>query len=461
MASTDYRARARSFLPRDPRVAEPYRLTPRLAFRIGILGALALAAFALHVLRLWALQVLSGDEYLRVAQNNQLRRIRVEAPRGQILDRHGKLLVDNAKATSVQLWPAQLPKDARYRAVRRIARVLGVPLAEVLRKIESQKQDPVTPITLKENVPDEVVRFLLERQMDFPGVAVRDTGIRRYPLGDLASHVVGHVGEITKTQLKELEGYRLGDRIGQRGAEAAFDRFLRGRPGLQRLRIDSSGRPRGDPITVQDPVDGDTVRLTLDLELQRAAEDAIEYGIGLAHENDNWYADGGAAVALDPRNGEVLALASLPTYDPGAYVNPRKRGELAKLVNKSVAARHNYPGLNRAVENLYPPGSTFKPITALAAIQEGLIGPYDTLPCVPVLYYGRDRHPFRNWTPNVIQAMDLPTAIEHSCDTYFYELGYKFYKLPATRGHPFQEWAARWGFGRPTGLDIGGELPGL
>ena len=460
MASTEYRARPRSFLPRDPRVAEPYRLTPRLAFRIGILGALALTAFALLVLRLWALQVLSGDEYKRVAANNQLRHIRVEAPRGQILDRQGRLLVDNTKATSVQLWPAQLPEN-RYRTVRRIARVLDVPLADVLRKIERHKQDPVTPITLKENVPDAAVRWLLERQTEFPGIEVHDRDVRRYPLGELASHVVGHVGEITEIQLKELDGYRLGDRIGQRGAEGAFDRFLRGRPGLERLTIDSSGRPRSDPDRIQDPLPGDTVRLTLDVGLQRAAEQAIIDGIELAHANDNWYANGGAAVAMDPRTGEILALASWPEFDPGVYSNPRKRADLRKLVNDDVAAQHNYPGINRAVENLYPPGSTFKPITALAAIQEGLIGPYDTLPCVPVLYYGRDRQPFRNWTPNVGQAMDLPTALEQSCDTYFYELGYQFYKLPPSRGHPLQEWARLWGFGRPTGLDIGGELPGL
>ena len=466
MASTEYRARPRSFLPRDPRVAEPYRLTPRLAFRIGILAALALAAFALLVLRLWALQVLAGDEYLTVAQNNQLRRIRVEAPRGQILDRDGKLLVDNTKATSVQLWPAQLPENRRYRAVRRIARVLGVPLTDLLRKIERHKDDPVTPVTLKENVPEAVVRWLLERQTEFPGIEVRDRDVRRYPLGRVGSHVVGHVGEIDETQLKQLEGYRLGDRIGQRGVEAAFDRFLRGRPGLDRLIIDSSGRPRSNPIEIQQPVPGDTVRLTLDADLQRAAEEAILTGIDLAHQNENWLANGGAAVAMKP-NGEVLALASWPDYHPGAYTNPRRRHELRKLLERNVAEAANSPGINRATQGVYPPGSTWKPVTALAAMQEGLLSPYATIDC-PAVFYVRDSAGkpvtggrFENWNDMSSGPLTLPAALEQSCDTYFYAVGMDFYSLPGERGHPLQDWAARWGFGRPTGIETGDEESGL
>ena len=461
MASTGYPTRPRTFLPRDPRVAEPYRLTPRLAFRIGILGALALAAFALLILRLWALQVLSGDEYLQVAKNNELRRIPVEAPRGQILDRDGKRLVDNTKTTSVRLWPTDLPDKGRYRVVRNLAHVLGVPLPDLLRKIERYKKDPLTPVTVRRNVSEELARFLLERGTQFPGVVLYDEQTRRYPRGALASHVLGHVGEITPQQLRRLDGYRLGDRIGQGGVEGAFDRFLRGRPGLEHVRFDAAGRPRTDAFLVRPPLPGDTVRTTLDADLQQAAEQAILTGIGLAHENDNWYASGGAAVAMDNRTGEVLALASWPEFDPGVYSNPSKAGELPRLTHRRAAERHNFPGLNRAIANLYPPGSTFKPVTALAAVQEGLIGPYDVLPCPPAVYYGRDRHEFRNWTPDVGGSMDLPTALEQSCDTYFYALGYEFYKLPESRGHPLQDWAGRWGFGRPTGLDIGGELPGL
>ncbi|MFN2470899.1 MAG: penicillin-binding protein 2 [Gaiellaceae bacterium] len=467
MASTPFRARPRGFLPRDPRVEEPYRLTPQLAFRIGILAALALAAFALLILRLWALQVLSGDEYLRVAHDNQVRRVRLEAERGPILDRNGKTLVANRTVTSVRISPPDLPEKGRYQELRRLARLLGVPLGEILAKVERQKRDPLTPITIKRDVPRGTVYFLLEHQSEFQGVQIADTQVRRYPLGKLASHLLGHVGEITKKQLEELKDYHLGDRVGQRGAEAAFDGVLRGRTGLATLRVDSAGRPRGDFAQTAAPVPGDAVRLTLDVDLQRAAEEAIATGIRLAIDNENWYANGGAAVALDPRTGEVLALASLPAYHPGAYSNPGKRKELRFLLDERAAEEANFPGINRTTEGLYPPGSTWKPVTALAAIQEGLVGPYDQLPC-PAVFYVRDSagNPvlggeFNNWNDSSSGALTLPQALEQSCDTYFYDLGMRFYSLPGERGHPLQEWASRWGFGRPTGVETGGELGGL
>ena len=466
MASAGYRPKPRGFLPRDPRVEEPYRLTPQLAFRIGILGALALAAFALLILRLWALQVLSGDDYLRVAKNNQLRRISVEATRGQILDRDGRLLVDNRSVTSVRIWPSDLPETRRYQEVKRLARVLQVPLAGVLEKIERQKNDPLTPITVRRDVPERMVRFLEERQADFPGVRIEQTQVRRYPRGELAPQILGNVGEIDEMQLKELKGYKLGDRVGQRGVEAAFDPYLRGKSGLAQVRVDSSGRRRSEAVLTLAPTPGDAVRLTLDAQLQRAAEDAIRHGMALAEQNENWYSRGGAAVAIDPRNGEVLALASLPTYHPGVYSNPHLREGLKPLTQADAALAENTPGLNRATAGLYPPGSTFKPVTALAAIQEGLLSPYEAIDC-PAQYVIRDLNGnpipggiFNNWNKTSSGPLTLAQALEQSCDTYFYDVGYSFYKQPGER-HPLQEWAARWGFGRLTGLDTGGEQSGL
>jgi penicillin-binding protein 2 len=466
LASTGFPSRPRSFLPRDPRVEEPYRLTPQLAFRIGILGALALAAFALLILRLWALQVLSGDDYLRIAKSNQLRRIRVEATRGQILDRNGRVLVDNTSVTSVRIWPSALPEKRRYQEMKRLSRVLDVPLPEVLAKVERQKQDPVTPITIKTNVPEPVVHWLDERQTDYPGVKIEQTQVRRYPHGEMAAQLLGNVGEITEQQLKDLKGYHLGDRIGQRGVEAAFDRYLRGKGGLAQVRINAAGRAITDPTTTQSPTPGDSVRLTLDVKLQRAAEDAIATGIRLAQENDNWYAAGGAAIAMNPTTGEILALASSPSFQPGIFSNPHLRAGLPEVLNDEVAKRANYPGLNRAIEGQYPPGSTFKPVTALAAMQEGLLSPYESIDC-PATYVIKDAYGnpipggvFNNWNDSSSGSLSLAQAIEQSCDTYFYDVGMRFYKQPGDR-HPLQEWARRWGFGHPTGLDIGGEASGL
>jgi penicillin-binding protein 2 len=458
----------RRFLPPDPRTSEPYRLTPQLALRIAILGALALGVFAILFLRLWALQVLSGTTYLKEAQNNQVREVRIEAPRGVILDRHGKVLVGNVAGTAVRLWPTDLPKTWREqrKELRALARVLDVRVADILKGIEARKDDPLTPLVIKRGVHRDQVMFLSERQDAFPGVQIVDNHLRHYRYQSLAAQVLGYVGEISETQLKQLkgDGYTLGDTIGQAGVESTYDKYLRGRDGLSQLHVDSLGRPQSELEPSQLPRGGNAIRLTLDIGLQRAAERALQEGIGLAHADGKWAANGGAIVALDPRDGAVLAMASNPTYQPSVYVS-RDSDKLKQLglFDPAVAKAANYPTLNRALAGLYPPGSTFKPVTAIAAMQEHLVNPYDTLLCSPVYFSPEDKghQPFKNWNPFTSQWMDLRTALAASCDTYFYQLGDRFFTLPQDRGHPLQAWASKFGFGAPTGIDVGPETGGL
>ena len=453
------RSRSHRFLPPDPRVSEPYRLTPQLALRIGILGTIVLAAFAVLFLRLWALQVLSGTQYAHAAQNNNLRTVRVQAPRGAILDRNGDVLVENTVGYSIQIWPAELPREGRYDVLRRLSAVVGVPPLQMAREIEERKGDPLTPVTVKRGVHDDQVNRIAERADEFPGVVVAESYLRAYPFKTLAAHLVGHVGEASPEQMERRKELRLGDEVGQGGIEAAYDEFLRGKPGLARLRVDSLGRPRGDLIRSVDPLPGHAVRTTIDRKLQQAAERALREGISLAHARKQWYADGGAIVALDPRTGEVLALASNPTYRPALFVGRKDRKKLEPLLNPRVAEEENLPGLNRAIAGEYPPGSTFKPVTALAAMQEHLITPYEYLLCRRS--FTRYNHVFNNWDPYVYRYMGLPEALSASCDTYFYELGDRFYRLPPDRGHPLQDWARRLGIGVGTGIDIGPEETGL
>ena len=467
MASTGARVRSGRFLPPDPRVEEPYRLTPGLALRIGILGALILVVFAVLLLRLWALQVLSGSEYLNVAQNNQLRTIRLEAPRGAIIDRDGQVLVTNVPGSAVRIWPADLPKQGRYQELRRLARILHVPLARIVAGIEKRKGDPVTPVTVKAQASKAEVLYLEERQDEFPGVEIHDTYVRDYRAGPVAAHVLGYVGEIQADQLERNReaGYRAGDKVGQAGVEAAYDRYLRGRPGLAQLRVDSLGHPRSDMTQRQSPRGGNSISLTLDLDLQRAAERSLHEWIANATRQGGdcfgcWSANGGAIVALDPRNGAVRALASYPDFDPRIYTEPVEPRDLARAgLTNATAKQRNYPALNRTTMASYPPGSTFKPVTALAAMEERLIAPYDPLLCDG--QYEAYGQVFRNWTLDVYQSMTLPTALEVSCDTYFYRLGEMFWKLPKEYGQPLQKWANRFGFGRRTGIDVGGEVGGL
>jgi penicillin-binding protein 2 len=458
LASRPTPIRPGRFLPRDPRVDAPYRLTPQLVFRIGILGFLTLAVFAILFFRLWALQVLSGNQYLVAAQNNQLRVMRTDAPRGPIEDRYGRVLVENTSATAVKIWPADLPKHGAYAELRRLARILQVPLADITSEIKKHRGDPVTPVTVRDAVSRNEVYYLYEHQSEFPGMAITNTFVRNYPFGDLAAHILGYVGEISPDQLKSSKGYALGDTVGQSGVESSFDKELRGLPGLKQLRVDSLGRPIS-PIELRTPTTpGYAVRLTLDAKLQRAAQQAVVNGINLAQADKQWYAKAGAIVALDPRDGAIRALASYPTFDPAVWTS-RKKGALAPLTNPNVAQTDNYPALDRAIAGAYPPGSTFKPVTALAAMQEHILSPYTVLPCTGT--YKVAGQLFKNWDPFVNTSMTLPTALAQSCDTYFYQVGKSFYDLPPSRGQPLQRWAKTFGFGQQPGLDVGPATSGL
>ena len=454
------------FLPPDPRVIEPYRLTPKLALRLAILGAVALAIFAVLFLRLWALQVLSGEQHLRAAQSNQLRTLRLEAPRGVIRDRKGRILVTNVVGTAVQVWPADRPADGRWQLLQRLGKVLKVPAARIAREIDARRNDPLNPVVVKENISPAELAYLSERNEDFPGVRLAESMVRGYPHGTLAAHLLGHVGEIGEDQLKlrEFDDLQAGDKIGQAGVEAAFDRYLRGTPGLARMRVDSLGQKRGDMTPMRTPMRGNDVELTIDLELQLAAERALEHGIQIARNAECfgcWNANGGAVVALDARSGEVLALASNPTFDPRVFVGKPNPWRVRPLVVESAAKRRNYPGLNRAISGAYPAGSTWKPVTAIAALEEHLVSPYEALPCTPVYTFVGENgvsYNFKNWTPYINTAITMPTALAWSCDTYFYEIGEDLFYL---RESPLQRWAESFGFGKATGIEVGPEARGL
>ena len=416
--------------------------------------------FGVLFFRLWSLQVLSGEDYLKTAQNNQLRLVRVEAPRGPILDRDGRVVVSNVAGTAVQLWVGDMPRveGRRREIIRGLSRILSVPAAELTREVAARKSDPLTPITVKTAVREEQVNYLYEHQAEFPGVKIVQTYLRDYTYQSLAAQILGYVGEISPEELASLrrDGYRAGDRVGKVGIEASYDSYLRGRAGLGQIRVDSLGRQVGAYEPRQEARAGYALRLTLDVRLQRAAESAIRYGIQKAHENGNWAANGGAIVALDPRDGAILAMASNPTFKPSTFVG--------RVDPKKVGALYNDPRnplFNRAIAGLYPPGSTWKPVTALAGMQDHVFSAYDSIRCSPVAYYGLDRQKFVNWNPYVDRPMTLVEALAESCDTYFDEIGNRFYERGSEGRVRLQQWAHRFGFGATTGLDIGGEAAGL
>jgi penicillin-binding protein 2 len=408
LASTGAGSRAGRFLPPDPRVEEPYLFTPKTALRIAILGAVALVVFAVLLLRLWSLQILSGAKYYAAAQNNQLRTVKIEAARGPILDRAGRVLVTNVAGTAVEILPADLPKQGRYAEIRQLAKVLNVPLPGVLARLEQRKGDPLTAVTIQVAVHEPQVAYLSEHAREFPGVQVRQTFLRKYNTEALLAHILGYTGEISPGQLTELRKqtyscggrpvrYAAGDRIGEAGVEAQYDTYLRGCSGAKEFRVDSLGVRKAPVVLREEAQPGKAIRLTIDISLQRAAERALQYGIRLAHEDNHWLANAGAIVAMNPNDGAILAMASAPTFKPSVFVGRTNPKKLAPLLNPTVAKQDNYPGLNRAVSGLYPPGSTFKPVTALAAMEARLISPFQTIQCTPKFeVHGQV---FKNWDP--------------------------------------------------------------
>jgi penicillin-binding protein 2 len=452
-------------------LVQPYRLTPKLARRVALLGGIVFVVFAALLLRLWALQVLAGSQYVARAQANQLRTVRVPAPRGAIVDRKGNVLVTNQSVTAVELWPWDLPKvyARRVAELRALAHVTRVPLHRITGLILQRRRanDVLDPIVVRTEAPAALITYLQERSGEFPGMTLQRSYVRKYPHGSLAAQLLGFVGQISPQQLRTLaaSGYQAGDEVGQSGIEAAFDTYLRGVPGAARVHVDSLGRLRSDPTLVAPAQPGQTVRLTIDTGLQLAAERALQYGIQLARNNGQWAADGGAIVALDPRDGSILALASAPTYSPSVYAGrtTQKALNAQGLGTAQSALDKNYPSLNRAVDVTYPPGSTFKPLTAIAAMEEHILSPYAYDQCTGSYVAPEDRshRVWHNWDPNVNQAMDLPVALAYSCDTYFYRVGNAFYELPANRGQPLQRWARAFGFGALSGIEVGPQAPGL
>ena len=415
------------------------------ALRVAILGGAALVMFAVIFFRLWYLQVLSGDKYLVEANNNRIREIRVTAPRGQILDRNGHVLVENRTSLALQLNPQKLPGNAAERRaeLKRLGHAAGIPLRRIRRDMHDQlKVLASAPVTLQRDVNYDLVYYLQEHQDNFPGVAVQRIFVRRYPDGTLGAHLFGNVGEIDSKELKEprYKGLKPGDQIGQDGVEYTYDRYLRGRDGQTRVQVDSLGRPTpGGQLSAVPPKPGDNLQLSIDSGVQAAGESGLS-SLGLP----------GAFVAMDIRNGQVLGLGSNPTFDPSVFTKPITESQYKQLTSNTTDA----PLTDRAIRGLYPTGSTFKPITAMAALTGGVITPATPITDTGSLTVGGVT--FHNAGGGAYGTLSLPSALQVSDDVFFYTLG-----LRMNGTLQLQKWAHRFGIGTPTGIDLPGESAGL
>jgi penicillin-binding protein 2 len=407
----------------------------RLTLRVAVLGGVAVALFGVLAFRLWNLQVLDGGKYLADAKNNRTREFKVPAPRGDILDREGGVIVDNRTSLALQLNTEKLPQDpAGEKAVlARLGMLAHMSLPKLRKAIrEGEEVAAGAPVTLRQDVGFYLVAYVEEHQREFPGVSVQRVFVRHYPHSTLAAHLLGNVSEINEEELKEPRYKRLepGDEVGKAGVEYSYDRFLRGLPGLQKIQVNALGQPTpGGQLVSKSPTPGENLKLTIDPEVQEAGESALA-SQGLP----------GGFITMNVNNGQILGLGSFPTYDPSELIHPTQV-QVNALYRNEMA-----PLTDRSVEGLYPTGSTFKLITALAALENGVITPSSVIDDPGQLCVGEC---FHNAEGAAYGPLTLVPALEVSDDVFFYTLGLRMWDT-----NDLQKWAHKLGIGRTAGIDI-------
>lgn len=431
--------------------------------RLAFLGAIFASLIFTLALRLYFLQVLNTAEFTAGAERNQIRVVPEEPARGQILDRNGEVLVSNGMSLVVSISRQELSAEQLKDVIERLAPLLGTTVEELNERMEDRTLSAFTPVPIAENVPEDTVVYIREHQDQFPKVRTTAQPTRVYPQQKLASHVLGYLGEILPEQVdderyKELK-YRPGSIIGRGGIEYAYEKELHGSEGLRKLEVDSSGEVRR-VLGRREPKKGYDLVTTLDGRIQKIVEESLAQGVEKARtitdreRGTKYPAPAAGAVVMDPRTGEIIAMASFPDYDPGAFVGGISQAEYDAL-DKDPAV----PLLNRAIQAAYPPGSTFKTVTAAAALETGIAKANGRFDC-PGSMRIADRT-FRNWKTTASGMLTFNQAMADSCDTVFYPWGLEFYRtFTRTKTEVLQDYARRFGFGTKTGVEIPFEKAG-
>lgn len=474
--------------------------------RLGAIGIVAISLFLALFARLWFLQGIERQEFEATSVSNRLRVIQTEGPRGRILDRNGKVIVDNRTTIVVSLdreplrekvgglddsVEADIPKirEELWGDFERIATALtslGVPTTpdDVWGRFMDKRYSPQEPVPVAEDVSVEVEQYLVERAVDFPGVIVARKTVREYPYGPLAAHVLGYVGEINEEELLargvevpgsdaapettttipgvEPKPYEPGDSIGKTGVERAYEADLRGTPGQRTIEVNAKGELL-DVVSDTPPESGDDVWLTIDIDLQAHAEaelaETLDSVRGSSRSGTN--APNGTAVITDPPTGEVLAMASYPSYDPRLIVN----GIPTELWDQWQDPASGLPLFNWATQGTYAPGSTFKPITALAGIRSGFLRPGNDTYADGGVYRldgcNSGKCEFPNSGGSAYGRVDLARSLTVSSNVYYFWISDNLWRSRATYGEtPIQDTAEEFGLGSRTGIELPGEAPG-
>ncbi len=415
--------------------------TREFRLRLGLIAAFIVIAFAVLAARWAYLQVSQHAHYQTLAENNRISIVPIVPNRGLILDRNGIVLADNYSAYTLEVTPGKLRNlDATIAALSEVVEITPRDRKRFSKLLEDSHSFDSLPIRLRLN-DEEVARFAVNRYR-FPGVEINARLFRRYPLGQRAAHVLGYIGRINDKDLQDLEtreessNYRGSDHIGKVGIEKSYEKQLHGVTGFEEVETDAGGRALRS-LKRNEATSGSDVVLTIDIKLQEVAE--------------NVFAERrGALVAIDPRNGEVLALVSVPTYDPNLFIDGIDQANWDALNNSP-----DTPLTNRALRGAYPPGSTIKPFMALAGLTTGKRGPSSAIHDPGFFSLPGGSHRYRDWKAGGHGVVDLKKSVVISCDTYYYGLA-RDLEIDA-----LAEFMAQFGFGRPTGIDIENEAGGV
>jgi penicillin-binding protein 2 len=439
------------------------RVADKSRLRLSVLGVVVISLFCALLARLWYLQVLVSPTLKVQAQQNSVAVEYTEAPRGRILDRNGKVLADNRVVLAFVADREQLAKNQDL--LPRVAALLGVPVEALNERVADERFSRFKPVPLAVDVPKDKLIYLRERQAEFPGIEGVQLTERWYPNGGIAAHLLGTVGQINEKELgpRKGDGYRAGDTIGKSGIELTYEADLRGEPEIAKLEIDSQGRVQRS-LGLKPGVQGDDVRLSIDIDIQRVAEESLAQGIDLARKSREFstgkpfVASGGSVVVLDPRDGSVLAMASNPTYDPNEFVD----GISVKRFSELNDPAGFYPLNNRAIQGLYAPGSTFKLATSLAALKVGLISPRDIYNDQgSYVVRGERSSTFSNARGIRNGPVNLSQALTVSSDVFFYSLGERFWDNRGKLGEAaIQDVARLLGMGDYAEVDLPFEARG-
>src|SRR4051812_31453994 len=405
---------------------------------------MTILVFSLLTSRLVYLQISNGSTLAARAEAQRTVDEAIPAPRGLIYDRKGRLLVANVATYSLKIVPSELPYGDRDAVAQRLSVILGLQASDILATIDSAPGSRFDPVRIAQDIPKDTARVVSESSAELPGVHVAVETRREYPDGPLLAHVLGYTGPIDAAGYTRLhpKGYLADDLLGKAGVESTFESALRGTYGSEQVQRDATGRDVQVLRTVQDAIPGASLTLTLDRTIQREATQALKWGMRAAGLKR------GAFIVMNPQTGEVLALVSLPSYDNNLFARGISNKDFQTLLRNK-----DKPLTNHAVQAHYPPGSTFKLVAGTGGLQDRKITPTTRLRTRGYLTLGGTR--FYDWNRRGFGPCNIFCGFGHSSDTFFFQVAGM---LGADR---WAYWAHMYGFGKPTGIDLPGEVPGI